>query len=57
MLALCPVPTILAESIASTKDETIIEVFCKKIEYLKKRGFKPRFNILDNIASEAIKNT
>ena len=32
----------------------IIDVFREKLEYLKKRGFKPRFNILDNIASKAI---
>ena len=46
--------SIQAEPIANTKDETIIEVFREKLEYLKKRGFKPRFNILDNIASKAI---
>ena len=45
---------ILAEPIQNTKDETIIETFSEKLEYLKKRGFKPRFNILDNIASKAI---
>ena len=46
--------SILAEPIANTKDETIIGVFREKLEYLKKRGFKPRFNILDNIESKAI---
>ena len=46
--------SILAEPIANTKDETIIKEFSEKLEYLKKRGFKPRFNILDNIASKAI---
>ena len=46
--------SIQAEPIANTKDETIIKVFREKLEYLKKRGFKPRFNILDNIASKAI---
>ena len=46
--------SILAEPIESTKNDKIIEVFREKIEYLKKRGFKPRFNILDNIASKAI---
>ena len=46
--------SILAEPIPNTKDETIIKVFREKLEYLKKRGFKPRFNILDNIASKAI---
>ena len=47
--------SILAEPIANTKDETIIKEFSEKLEYLKKRGFKSRFNILDNIASKAIK--
>ena len=46
--------SILVEPIENTKDETIIKVFREKLEYLKKRGFKPRFNILDNIASKAI---
>ena len=46
--------SILAEPIENTKDETIINAFREKIEYLRKRGFKPRFNILDNIASKAI---
>ena len=45
---------IIAEPIANTKGETIIGVFREKIEYLMKRGFKPRFNIFDNIASKAI---
>ena len=34
---------ILAKPIANTKDETIIGVFREKLEYLKKRGFKPKF--------------
>ena len=38
----------------NTKDKTIICVFKEKIEYLTSRGFKPKFNILDNIASKAI---
>ena len=46
--------SILSEAIPDTKDETIIRVFKEKIEYLTKRGFKPSFNILDNIASKAI---
>ena len=45
--------SILAEPIANTKDKTIIKEFSEKLKYLKKRGFKPRFNILDNIASKA----
>ena len=46
--------SILVELIENTKDKTIIKVFRDKLEYLKNRGFKPRFNILDNIASKAI---
>ena len=46
--------SILAEPIANTKDETIIGVFKERIVYLTERGFKPKFNILDNIASKAI---
>ena len=46
--------SILAEAIPNTKDKTIIKVFKEKLSYLTRRGFKPRFNILDNIASKAI---
>ena len=46
--------SILVEVISNTKDETIINVFKEKINYLTKRRFKPRFIILDNIASRAI---
>ena len=46
--------SILAQPIENTKDETIIRAFKEKIDYLTQRGFKPRFNILDNIASKAI---
>ena len=46
--------SILAEAILNTKDKTIIKVFKEKLSYLTRRGFKPRFNILDNIASKAI---
>ena len=48
----CSSKSILAEAILNTKDKTIIKVFKEKIKYLTKRGFKPRFNILDNIASK-----
>ena len=47
---------ILAEPIPNVKDVTIIRVFKEKLEYLSSRGFKPKFNILDNIASKAIVN-
>ena len=45
---------ILGEPIPDVKDVTIIRVFKEKLEYLSSRGFKPKFNILDNIASKAI---
>ena len=45
---------ILSRPIPNTKDETIIGKYKETIDYLTKRGFKPRFNILDNIASKAI---
>ena len=48
--------SILAEAIPNTKDKTIIKTFKEKINYLTTRGFKPRFNVLDNIASKAINN-
>ena len=44
----------MAEAISNTKDETIIRVFKENINFLTKRGFKPRFIILRNIASKAI---
>ena len=46
--------TILSRPIPNTKDETIIGKYKETIDYLIKGGFKPRFNILDNIASKAI---
>ena len=33
----------------------MISAFKKNITYLTKRGFKPCFNIIDNVASKAIK--
>ncbi len=45
-----------AEPIENAKSETLVEVFKKQIAYLTKRGFKPCFNIIDNVASTAIKN-
>ena len=46
---------ILATPIENTKDETMVKVFQDQIDYLKKRGFKPTFNIIDNVASKAIR--
>eukprot|EP00978_Attheya_sp_CCMP212_P021361 scaffold62214_cov29-Attheya_sp.AAC.5 len=46
---------ILATPIKDAKAETIVASFKKNIEYLKKRGFKPVFNIIDNVATKAVK--
>ena len=45
---------ILAEPVRALKDETVIEAFQTKFEYLKARGFKPVFNIINNVVSKAI---
>eukprot|EP00978_Attheya_sp_CCMP212_P029499 scaffold104960_cov29-Attheya_sp.AAC.2 len=47
--------TILATPIKDAKAETIVDSFRKNIKYIKKRGFKPVFNIIDNVASRAVK--
>ena len=46
---------ILATPIETATDEQMISAFKKNITYLTKRGFKPSFNIIDNVASKAIK--
>ena len=38
-----------------TKDETMIGAFNSNIKYITKRGFKSCFNIIDIVASKAIK--
>ena len=38
------------------KNETTVEAFKTNIEYLKKRNFKPFFNIIDNVATKAVKS-
>ena len=45
---------ILAEPVANTKDKTLVAIFKDKVEYLTKRGFKPAFNILDNVAPRVV---
>ena len=47
--------SILAAPINDTKDETNIEDFQTHVKYITKRGFKPSFNIIGNVASKAIK--
>ena len=46
---------ILTLPIKDAKDETLVAAFKTQVKYLSKRGFKPRFNIIDNAASKAIK--
>ena len=46
---------ILAAPIKYTKDETMIKAFQTHIKYITKRGFKPSFNIIDNVSLKAIK--
>jgi hypothetical protein len=46
--AILPVP------VPNTKSNTIISTFKTNILYLKGRGFKPHFNIIDNVASKAV---
>ena len=46
---------ILSTPIKDARAETIVECFRKNVEYLPKRGFKPSYNIIDNIATNAIK--
>ena len=46
---------ILAEPIENAQDETMVRVFKAQIKYLTKRGFKPSFNIIDNVASKAVR--
>ena len=46
---------ILATPIKDAKADTIVECFKEKVEYLSKRGFKLRYNIIDNVATTAIK--
>ena len=46
---------ILATSIKDARAETIVECFRKNVEDLSIRGFKPIYNIIDNVATNAIK--
>lgn len=46
---------ILATPISSTSDNSIINTFTENIKYLENRGFRPQHNIMDNVASHAIK--
>ena len=46
---------ILATPIKEAKSEKIVECLKKNRKYLPKRGFNPVYNIIDNVATKAIK--
>ena len=45
---------ILADPIANAQDKTVVETFKDNVQYLAKCGYKPTFNIIDNVASKAV---
>ena len=45
---------ILAAPLPTATYEAMIEAFKNNVNYLSKRGFKPKFNVMDNGASKAI---
>ena len=48
---------ILATTVKTLKNETTVEAFKTNIEYLKKRNFKPVFNIIDMLQQKQLKHT
>ena len=46
---------ILATPVKNLKNETTVKAFKTNKEYFKKRNFKPVFNIIDNVATKAVK--
>ena len=57
IFALCNVlfNAILATPVKNVKDESTVSTFKDNIAYLKKGGFKPFFNIIDDVAPKAVK--
>ena len=47
--------SIIATPTKEAKAETIVECLKKNITYLSKRGFKTVYNIIDNVATKAVK--
>ena len=43
---------ILATPIKDATDKSVVVAFKENIEYLSERGFKPVFNIIDNLVSK-----
>jgi hypothetical protein len=46
---------ILADPIMALDDKTIFEAYRKQFDNLTKKGFKPKFNVMDNQATKYIK--
>jgi len=46
--------SILTTPVVDIKESTVVETFKHNIEYLTTRGFKPSFNIMDNVASKTV---
>ena len=44
----------LVTPVIDTKESTIIDTCKNNIEYLTTRGFKPSFNIMNNVANKAV---
>lgn len=46
--------SILVEPMKDASKQSIVNAFQTKFNYLKKRGFNPKMNVMDNIASKAV---
>ncbi len=46
---------ILVEPLQSMESKEFVATFQKKMENLTKKGFKPKFNVIDNIVSKAVR--
>ena len=44
----------ISDPVKNTKEETIVECFKQKTEYLLKRSFKLVLKIIDNVASKEV---
>ena len=47
---------ILPTFITDTKDEPMVKSFKDNVKYFNKRGFNPKFNIVDNMASKSVQD-
>ena len=46
---------IIVTPIKEAKAKTIVECFKKNITYFSRRGFKPVYNVIENVATNAIR--